>query len=357
MEGGEFTPQSLELDELAQHNDPLGRLAGVFRGMAAEIYDRELRLRRAIQTARGSLMVIAAGVFWGIAPALSRLASEHGSDPIGLAIAVNIVSGIICIAVAVHRGAFPKLQWADLRFFLIWSVINGVLTRVTLMFAAEHVEASMLALIATLQSFGVFAFAAMTRTERPTPRRLFGLLLGLVGVGIVLVTRFEPSEASSRIWIFLSLALPLLYAIEWMVLESKLPRRIDTVASVGIMMLLSAVMIVPIALISGGSLMFGPTTPALTFIVIVMGVCGGATTVLCLITLCSTGAVFASLSSYAMTIAGIIWGLLLLNEHLSTTAWVSVALVICGLYFVGPKAGDERVTLNRSFLDQKTKQT
>ena len=59
LETGGFDPKSLEIDDLASRRDALGRLAAVFKGMAEEIFERELRLRRAIHKLQGSLLVIA----------------------------------------------------------------------------------------------------------------------------------------------------------------------------------------------------------------------------------------------------------------------------------------------------------
>jgi len=62
LESGRFDPKTLQLDDLASKQDPIGRLATVFRGMAAEIYERELRMTRAIMTLQGSFLVLAVGL-------------------------------------------------------------------------------------------------------------------------------------------------------------------------------------------------------------------------------------------------------------------------------------------------------
>ena len=65
LESSEFSPEDLDIDDLAEHRDPLGRLAAVFRGMTEEIYERELRLKRTVHILQGSFLVIAVGVVWG----------------------------------------------------------------------------------------------------------------------------------------------------------------------------------------------------------------------------------------------------------------------------------------------------
>ncbi|GAB5468964.1 MAG: hypothetical protein Kilf2KO_19940 [Rhodospirillales bacterium] len=349
LESGRFSPENLELDELAEREDALGRLAAVFRGMAAEIYDRELRLRRAVQMLQGSLLVIAVGVVWGLTPALSRMASGLGSNPLGMALWVNGIAAVLCLSIAAYRRRLPRLGWRELRFFLLWALIAGVLQRLTTFWVTEHVEAAMLSLIVTLQGFMVFAFAAAMKLEKATPRRLVGLLVGLIGVAAVLYTRFEVDGTAEDIWLGIALLLPLFFAIEGILLASQRPEQIDIFASVGIMMLLSALMLLPMVLYSGDMMALGPSIGRLEILVLLMGIGGATSIVLCFHLIATAGAVFASQSAYAMTIAGIVWGMLLLNEELSAVAWGAVVVILIGLYLVEPNPNDDEIVLKRSF--------
>ncbi|MCR9134932.1 MAG: response regulator [Alphaproteobacteria bacterium] len=353
LEGGRFAPEDLGLDDLAAHDDPLGRLAGVFRGMAVEIYERELKLRRAVQTLQGSFLVLAVGLVWGLTPALSRMASGLGSNPLGLAVWVNAIAALFCLSIAIYRGKFPRLTGREFMFFFGWAILAGILQRMTTFIVTEHVEAAMLSLIVTLQGFMVFGFAAITKIERATPRRLIGLLVGLFGVSIVLLTRFNTGGGggSGNAWLFFAMLLPLLFAFEALVLAGKRPEHVDTFASVGIMMALSAMMLAPLAYVTGDLMPLRLEFGRLEFLVILMGIVGAASLLLSFHLIATAGAVFYSQTAYAMTIAGVVWGMLLLNEELSVVAWVAFAVIAVGMYLVEPKSGDREVVIQRSFRD------
>ncbi len=349
VESGRFSPENLELEALAREEDALGRLAAVFRGMVEEIYDRELRLRRAVQMLQGSLLVIAVGVVWGLTPALSRMASGLGSNPLGLALWVNGIAAVLCLGVAAYRRRLPRLGWRDVRFFLAWAVVAGVLQRLTTFWVTEHVEAAVLSLIVTLQGFMVFAFAAVMKLEKATPRRMLGLMVGLIGVAAVLYTRFEVDGRSEDIWLFIALLLPFFFAVEGILLASQRPEHVDLFASVGIMMLFSTILLAPMAVYTGDLLPLGPGITRLEILVLLMGIGGAASILLCFHLINTAGAVFASQSAYAMTIAGIVWGMLLLNEELSAVAWAAVVFILIGLYLVEPNPSDDEIILKRSF--------
>lgn len=349
LETGRFDPKSLNLDDLAAKPDPIGRLATVFRGMAAEIYERELRLTRAILTLQGTFLVLAVGLVWGLTPALSRMASGAGSNPLGLAVWVNGIAAALCLGVAAYRGKLPRLTLSELWFFAVWAVIAGVLQRMTTFIVTEHVEAAMLSLIVTLQGFMVFAFAAITKMEKATPRRLLGLFVGLAGVSLVLFTRFDGADAAQNVWLGIALLLPFFFAVEAIVLAGKRPENVDIFASVGLMMALSTLFLLPWAYLSGDLMPLTWRVGRLEILVVLIGIVGAASLLLAFHLIATAGAVFYSQSAYAMTIAGVIWGMILLNEELSVLAWVAFAIVIVGMYLVEPKAKDEEFLITRRF--------
>lgn len=349
LETGRFDPESLDLDDLAAKPDPIGRLATVFRGMAAEIYERELRMTRAILTLQGTFLVLAVGLVWGLTPALSRMASGVGSNPLGLAVWVNGIAAVLCLGIAAYRGKLPRLQPAELMFFFVWAVIAGVVQRMTTFIVTEHVEAAMLSLIVTLQGFMVFAFAAATKMEKATRRRLLGLFVGLVGVTLVLLTRFEGGNTAQNFWLLVAMLLPFFFAVEAIVLAGKRPEHIDIFASVGLMMAISTLLLLPWAYMTGDLIALKLQFGRLEILVVLMGVVAASSLLLAFHLIATAGAVFYSQSAYAMTIAGVVWGMILLNEELSVFAWIAFAIIIVGMYLVEPKAKDEVLIISRSF--------
>lgn len=209
----------------------------------------------------------------------------------------------------------------------------------------------MLSLIVTLQGFMVFGFAAVTQLEKATPRRLIGLTVGLVGVAILLMTRFDMSNTTQNGWLLFALLLPLLFAVEAIVLAGRRPKHIDIFASVGLMMALSALFLAPVALIKGDLMALGPTFGRLEFLVLLIGVVSAASLLLAFHLIATAGAVFYSQSAYAMTLAGIVWGMLLLDEQLSVVAWIAFAVILVGMYLVEPKPSDDELVINRSFAN------
>lgn len=353
LESGDFGPGKLDIDDIADRDDALGRFAAVFRGMAEEIYDREKRLRRNIRTLQGAILVLAVGAAWGLLPALARLSAGLGSNPIALGIWVNAVSAVVCLSFAAYRGSWMKISFTHLRFILVWAIIAGVLQRMVTFWVTEHVEAAMLSLVVTTQGFMVFVFAAAMKLEAISIRRSAGLLLGLSGVLLVLLTRGDLSGSDGP-WLLVALILPFLFALESILIAARRPDDLDMYFAVGLMMGLSAIVLAVVALVSGQTIAIGSGFGRLEVIVVLMGLVGAISVLLAFHLLTTTGAVFASQSAYSMTIAGIVWGMLLLNEALSPTAWIGLALVLGGVYLVEPKGADDSFKLSRPLGRRRT---
>ncbi|WP_247651398.1 response regulator [Roseovarius autotrophicus] len=345
IEGGAFHPTELNLASVAARDDPLGRLAKIFRSLAEEIYDRERRADLTVRTLRGTLLVIAAGSIFGIAPALGRLASAREIPPLGLAFWSAVVAAILCLSFSIGRSGLPRLKLRDLRFLTLWALLLGCLYQLLTVVIAAHVEASLIAMIGSSRGFMVFLLAALLALERPSLQRFSGLGLGFAAVAVVLLVQ-GTGEDNDLLWIACALVLPFLLSLHTLLMSWR-PRHLGAATTVGIMMALSALFLLPFAVAQNALFL-----PSLSFgqrelITLALGASTAAALVLALDLVVTAGPVFSSQMAYSQTLAGIAWGMLLLGERLSPLAWGALVFVIAGFWLVKPKrAGDDfRITL------------
>lgn len=140
LESGRFNPETLGIDGLTDRDDPLGRLATVFRGMASEIYQRELKLKQTIDTLRGSLWVIVIGIVYGLTPSLSRVVMTEGATPLGLMLWVTPIIGGTFVGIAIRNGTFPPLTLKNVAFSMAWAINSVILLRLVMLSSSQHVE-------------------------------------------------------------------------------------------------------------------------------------------------------------------------------------------------------------------------
>lgn len=350
LENGQFNPASLGIDDLITKQDPLGHLATVFRGMAEEIYQRELKLKQTVDKLRGSFWVIACGVVWGLLPTVNRIASTEGATPLAILAWTNALITIVVFVIAAKKGQLPKLNKRTVAFFLAWALISGVLQRAVTVTASAYVEAAILSLVLTLQGFIVFGFSAATGLEKTTVRKLIGLVIGLLGVALVLWTRIGDGNGTQTWWLLFALLIPLLLALEVLLLASKRPDGLDDLGALAMMMVFSTTIVMPWAYFEGQLFSLNAFNPGKLELLIVFLAAIAITSYLMAFHLIRTaGAVFYSQTAYTMTIAGVVWGVLLLNEMLSPLAWLAFGVIVIGMYMVEPKENDKELVIKRNF--------
>jgi DNA-binding response OmpR family regulator len=345
IEGGAFRPSELQVDGVAARNDPLGRLAVVFRSLAEEIYDREKRFDLTVRTLRGTLLVLAAGAIFGLGPALGRIAAQQQIPSLGLVVWANAVGAVVCLAISIARNGPPRVGFRALGFFLCWAVVLGCLYQTFNVLVARHVEASLMSLIGSTRGFMVFLLAALLALEPPSLRRFFGLGLGFSAIAAVLLLGSDGADAET-LWLLAALFLPFLLSLHTLLMAWR-PETVDPTAAVGIMLGLAAALMAPLA--AAQDMLFLPSaTPGpREVLIVILGVSSALALVLALRLVSLAGPVFASQMAYSQTLAGIAWGMLLLQEQLSPLAWGALALVIVGFWLVEPRraSDDFKVTV------------
>ncbi|BCH05656.1 hypothetical protein MesoLj131c_74040 (plasmid) [Mesorhizobium sp. 131-3-5] len=340
LETGRFNPSKLGIRDVASRSDGLGKLATVFATMAQKVYERERKMRQNIRTFRGALLLLACGGLWGVVVPLSKMASLVEAHPVGLAILIDVIGAVFCVGISLKRRTMPSLKdltWADRRFILRFAFISSVINQVLVYWVASKLPASIVSIVIVLEGFAVFLFAALMRTEAPNLKRFVGLGLGLVGIFIILLYG-EPGEmATSWVWLVIALVIPVTYAAEDIYLSESKPASIDNVALFGMSLVVSVLMLIPLAAFYQDFVPFDLLTGRLGVIVLLMAAAGNLAMLLFIQLIASTGAVFASQNAYAGTAAGIGWSMLLLGEAIPVVTWASLALVIVGLLMVEPK--------------------
>jgi CheY-like chemotaxis protein len=348
MESGRFRPGNLQLESVAARPDAIGRLAGIFIEMAHQVYDREVVLQRNIRTLKGGALLLLQGLLWGLVVPLSVLIYRENQMSLGVTFWSNLVAGVFCCVWAVFAGKGLRVKREEFMFLLSWAFIFG-LSSVVLFEAAGRVSGIALSIIIALQGFAVFSIAAAMRIEAPSLLRFLGLGLGLAGVLALLFVRESVTVGDSLLWLLIAALIPLLYGAIDILIAVKHPPKLDPIVSSGVVLVLSAVLVLPFALFRGQFFWLGTELSITEALIAVTGLCIGFCTVLYIRLIAMAGAVFGSQSAYAITVAGIAWSVLLLGEGLSFWTGIALLLIVSGLVLVGPKreAGNIEVEFRR----------
>jgi drug/metabolite transporter (DMT)-like permease/DNA-binding response OmpR family regulator len=341
LKSGNYNPSKLGLQGVSERKDALGDLARVFSDAAQKVYERERRLRHTIKTLRGGFGIVVLGLIWGLVVPLSKMASGFGAHPIGLAFWVSFLGGLSCLGISAAKGWLPQWRAIPWGYFLVYALLGAVISESLLFFIAGKIEASLISIIVVFEGFLVFGFTAIMGIEKPSFTRFCGLALGLCGVIVILLDKFNATEVSDVLWTLAALSIPLCYALEGLLLAAKRPENIPVLPMIGIMQTMAAAMLLPIAWGTGQQFLLSPAPGALEITVLLITAASVAANVLFYYLIQQLGSVFASQNSYFTTAAGIGWSMLLLNETLTGWIWGALGLMAAGLFLVGAKSEAE----------------
>jgi PAS domain S-box-containing protein len=338
MEEKAFHPKNLGLEAVAERSDSVGRLARVFSEMALQVYDRERALIRRVRTSQGFVLLILAGVVGGLMAPMSALLFREIPMATGLSFWGDLLPGILCIGFAALRGKMGKLTRQTFAFLFVWAVLN-VFGSIILFEAAGRVSGIILSIILAFQGLCVFLFAAVLRMEEASWRRFMGLLIGLAGAVVLVAVRDIDDGMNASLWVLVAISIPVIWAATDIVMAAGESRNtMSPIGGLGVMYLLSAALTLPIAMAQGQLFALTPALGQAFWLILANSLVDTFNYVFYLLLVLVAGAVFASQTAYVTTLAGIFFSMLLLGEHMTSSAWIALGFIFAGLLVVGPKS-------------------
>src|SRR5947209_8369271 len=185
----------------------------------------------------------AMSVIWGVSYLFIKVAVDNGIPPLTLAWGRVALAAAVLLALAWRAGALGSVRGRG-RWLLAYAVAEISIPFPLIAAGERHVASSLAAiLVAAVPLIGAVLALRFDHSERPTPVRALGLLIGFGGVvalfGIDVAGR--PGELLGAVEILIAAAG---YAIGPMLLKHRLA-GLDPRATIGVSLGLAAVLLAP----------------------------------------------------------------------------------------------------------------
>jgi drug/metabolite transporter (DMT)-like permease len=295
-----------------------------------------MRLALPIIGARSSvdaepLLIAAFCVLWSSAFAVSKIALAD-CPPFFLLTMRFIVAGGIMLAGAAMLGSNRRLGWRDGTVLAAIGIANNALYLGFNYYGMLTVPAGLTALIGSTNPVLTALLAAGFLGEPMTVRKVIGLVLGVAGVALVVESRISSGSASmSGIWLILAALVSL---VGGTILFKRFALKANLVVANGVQTLAGGLALAPFALAFES---IGDVVPtwrllaALSYLTI-----GGSIVayLLWLRLLNVLGATAASAYHFLMPPLGMLFGWILLGEHLQARDLIGILPVAAGIWLV-----------------------
>jgi len=280
-------------------------------------------------------LILCAGIIWGATFSLTLIATAAGAHPLALC-AWQVVLTAAFFLFACLFSRFTLFNLRHLRHYLVLAAVGITVPNLLFFYAAPHLSAGILAITISTVPLFTYAIMLLLRFESIVLRRLSGIMLGMIAILLLVVPDQGFSSADASSWILLVFICALFYAIENVYIGRGVDARIDIRELLFGSNLVASLIQVPLAMYLGvdESWRWLASPAGLAIAGIAIG--SGFAYTMFFYTIKRAGPVFASQCAYAVTISGVIWGIIIFSEQHSIWIWISVGVLLLGLVLVTP---------------------
>ncbi|MCU0818005.1 MAG: DMT family transporter [Beijerinckiaceae bacterium] len=288
--------------------------------------------RPALSTAQALGLMLLAAFLWGLSfPIIKAMAGAF--PPITLAALRGAVSAsTLLLWFALMRQDLLPRSTREAFDWLILGALNGWIANLLVAYAVQTLPAGKAAMI---QACGPLITALIASRlfadERITPRRLFGILVGLGGVGLLIGPRLfgeaaTPLAAAAMVGVAVSYAIGNIYVRLLPVAE---PKRLALGQQV-----MSGLFASALALATLGPASFSALQTQYHLVLIMGVVSTAAPMVLYMIAIRAVGPTRASMTGYLVPAWAVVLSALLLGEAIAPREVIAGLIILAGVYLV-----------------------
>jgi drug/metabolite transporter (DMT)-like permease len=285
--------------------------------------------------AKPYVLLATAGLVWGITFSLAKIAAQAGAHPIGLTLWQAVIGLVILGSYCLIRRI--PLDWsrAGLMRALFIALAGTILPSTMYFYAAARLPVAILSITIAMVPIVTYGASLMVRSDQYHPKRMLGLGLGLAGM--VLLSQPEALPDRSMLpWLVLAILCAVSYAVENLFVDNRVPPGTDMGALLTASMLISTVVLLPLVFLTGVFVPFQFPFGSLELAVTGMGVVTCFAYLIFLQLIRISGAVFASMMAYVVTLSGVAWGMIIFDERPPGIVWLVLVLMIAGMALVKP---------------------
>jgi drug/metabolite transporter (DMT)-like permease len=268
----------------------------------------------------------AISLIWGVPYLLIRIAVRHGVTPPALAWARVTLGAALLLVLAWRAGTLPSLRgrW---RWLCAYAVAEVAIPFPMIAVGEEHVTSSLAAIvIASVPLIGALLAIRFDHSERPTPVRALGLMVGFGGV-IALVGLDVAGHSGELLGTGAVLLGAIGYAIGPMLIKHRLA-ALDPRATMGASLAIASLLLAPTIALDPPRTV--PGAGAIGAVVVLGVVCTAAAFVIYTVLIREAGTSRATVITYVNPVIAVALGVALLGERPGAGAVAGLLLILAG---------------------------
>ena len=287
------------------------------------------------------LILIILGLGWGLSFTLGKIAITAGGTPIGLTFWQSLFSGLILLAYVFFRHGkiiIPKIMFLPI---IIITFLSVVIPNIIFYACIEHLDAGVLSISVSVIPLFTYLIAMGLRMDRFKIRRVLGLITGFCALLILILPENSLPDKRDIPWVLLALNCALCYALENIYIDRLALQNFGPIRLVCAVSFVSAIITFLLSLVMDQFFILQPTNLYLFISTLGLGFISATAYSIFIYLIGRAGSVFSSQVGYLVTFFGVVWGIIILGESHSVFVWISLAMIMMGIFLVQPKQNSE----------------
>ena len=283
------------------------------------------------------LILIILGLGWGLSFTLGKIAITAGGTPIGLTFWQSLFSGLILLAYVFFRHGkiiIPKIMFLPI---VIITFLSVVIPNIIFYACIEHLDAGVLSISVSVIPLFTYLIAMGLRMDRFKIRRVLGLITGFCALLILILPENSLPDKRDIPWVLLALNCALCYALENIYIDRLALQNFGPIRLVCAVSFVSAIITFLLSLVMDQFFILQPTNLYLFISTLGLGFISATAYSIFIYLIGRAGSVFSSQVGYLVTFFGVVWGIIILGESHSVFVWLSLAMIMLGIFLVQPK--------------------
>ena len=275
------------------------------------------------------LLLLLLATLWGGSYTFIKLGVAT-IPPVTLIAGRTAIAGLILLLIMHWRGLRLPADAATWRRFMFQACLNSVVPWTLIAWAERSVDAGLATILnSTSPIFTFFLTLAVAHQEAASPRKLFGVAVGMAGICLIVGVQAFESLGQALVAQLAIVAATICYA--GAAVFGRGFKGFDPIVPAAGSLLCGAVVLVPLSIVFERPWAVSPSASSLLAL-LGLAVFSTALAFVIYFRLIQTlGSVGTTAQAYLRVPIGVALGVLLLGERLSSTAWAGLACVVLGV--------------------------
>jgi len=226
-----------------------------------------------------------------------------------------------------------KSDWRkNWRHFLVIGLVNSAVPFVLYSIAALYLPAAMEAIFNSMSPMFGALFAALWLGEKLTPRKIGGLILGIAGVVVMSSLGNLPANIETSFAVLACLLAPMCYGLAGVYIKKRATGA-KPLAIAGGSQLLGGLALMPFLMVS--PMTVSALSARVVLLVAVFALlCSALAYVIYYKLIADVGPTKALTVTFLIPVFGMLWGVLLIGEHVTLSMAAGALIILAGTFLV-----------------------